>query len=74
MRLVFLCDNYRLSITITDEGAFGHLPRNINSGSEGGRGLKLIARYVDTFSIKPTAFGTRVTLVKIRDNDNEACA
>ncbi|OFW33230.1 MAG: hypothetical protein A2074_01445, partial [Candidatus Aquicultor primus] len=74
VRLVFLCDNYRLSITITDEGAFGHLPRNINSGSEGGRGLKLIARYVDTFSIKPTAFGTRVTLVKIRDNDNEACA
>ncbi|MDI6816292.1 MAG: ATP-binding protein [Actinomycetota bacterium] len=74
VRLAFLCDNYRLSITITDEGAFGHLPRNMSSSSEGGRGLKLIARYMDTFSIKPTALGTRVTLVKIKDNDNEACA
>lgn len=74
VRLVFLYDKDKLRITITDEGAFGPLPRNRSAGSEGGRGLKLIARNVDAFSIQPTAFGTRVTLVKIRDNDVEACA
>ena len=74
VRLVFLCDKNKLRITITDEGAFGPLPRNKSTGSEGGRGLKLIARNVDTFSIQPTAFGTRVTLVKIKKTDAAACA
>jgi anti-sigma regulatory factor (Ser/Thr protein kinase) len=74
VRLVFFYNSDSLRIVISDEGSFRHWQRSLDPESEGGRGLNLIARYMDEFSVKPSASGTKVTLVKSRYQSNKACA
>lgn len=72
IRLIFECDDDKISIEIADEGVFkARLPVTNGRPSHRGRGIFLMTALMDQVSIIEEPEGTVVKLVKLKESSKE---